>query len=314
MRIRVLMPALLTLVMLTIGLASAQALTPDSGSNITIRPFLVNLNISPSETTKQFDLTINNGSKFDQIFHLSATDFGTLNETGGLAFQGANASKITNKYGLTKWIDFGANDIQLGPGRQATIKVTINNDRDLASGAHYAAIITTASNPISKLQQLTITPKVSSLVFVNKLGGEFYDIHLASVSTNGRLWRLPTSATIRLKSNGNTYIIPRGVVNLRQSGKTVARGIINGQSSIVLPQTIRSFDVPLTNISPIHKGVLFTSYSIQVDYRYDGIDRFAGKLADYYTLNYYTLGALAALVLAALFIYRARSKKLRRRT
>jgi hypothetical protein len=308
--------ALLFYLSALVGLFShAAALAPTSPSNITVRPFLQQVTIKPGDTQQQFDLTIDNGSKFTQLFHLTAVNFGSLNETGGLVFEGVNVNKLISKYGLANWLSLDRNDIQLGANQQAVVKVTITNASDLSPGAHYAAIVTTASKPIESVGQLTITPKVSSLIFATKLGGEVYDMHLVSLSQNGSRWNLPTNVSLRFKSTGNTFIVPRGIVWLKQGRKVIAKGIINEQSSIVLPETIRSFDASLTQLAKPSKGLFTANYQVQVDYRYDGINSYATQSNTYRVLNPITPIVLVMALLAAIIVkkYRQQLKRLARK-
>ncbi len=256
-----------------------------NASNITVRPFLQEIKLEPGVSEKQFDLTINNDSKFKQIFSLSEVNFGSLNETGGLVFAGASAKNFSSKYGLTKWLKLEKDNIEIAAGQQAVIKVSIVNDNDMEPGAHYAAIITTAQKPIEAVDQLTITPKVSSLIFATKQGGESYNIHLRSVEHNGSLWKLPTKVNLRIQSTGNTYIVPRGVVSIKQGSKINSRGIINSQSAIVLPESTRNFEVPITQLINPDRGLIYTNYKIQIDYRYDGVSSYASKTYNYKILN-----------------------------
>lgn len=299
MRIKISVLALIIVCLAAVPFDSARAQTKTSPSNITVRPFLQEIKIASGEAIKQFEITINNDSKFRQVFSLATVNFGSLNETGGLAFEGASLKKISSKYGLAKWLKLERNNLELGAGQQAVVKATIHNETDMTPGAHYAAIIITAQKPIEAVDQLTITPKVSSLVFTTKLGGEFYNIHLSSTSHNGSLWKIPTAVNLRLQSTGNTYIIPRGVVSLKQGSQVISRGVINAQSAIVLPEATRSFDVDLRRLTKPQTGWLFTNYTIQVDYRYDGIANFASKSYSHKTLNKPAAMILFVLILAA---------------
>ena len=301
--------SLLMLILATVAVqAHSLALGPSSASNITVRPFLQELKINPGDTSKDFQLSLSNDSNFTQVFHLVAVNFGSLNETGGLAFEGANANDLARKYGLSKWLSLEQNNVELGPNQQTTIKVTINNDKNLAPGAHYAAIITTASKPAQTAGQLTITPKVSSLIFATKLGGELYNIHLSSMSANGNLWQLPTTVNLRIKSTGNTYIVPRGIVSVKQNNKVLSRGVINQQSSIVLPETVRDFDVNLAKQAPLKNGFLRTSYRVQVDYRYDGVSQYATQSANYTLYNRTSIILIILVIFVVLLGFKYHSK------
>lgn len=292
----------------------AMAASASSASSIAIQPFLQTITIKQGDAQEQFELSINNGSSFTQHFHLAAINFGSLNETGGLVFEGANANNLINKYGLANWLNLSTNDFELAAKQQTTVIATISNRSDLSPGAHYAAIVTTVSKPIAAVGQLTITPKVSSLVFATKLGGEFYNMHLVSLSQNGNRWNFPTSVSLRFKSTGNTFIIPRGIVWLKQGGKVIAKGIINQQSSIVLPETIRDFSVPLVQVNKPTKGLVTASYQLRADYRYDGINQFATQGYTYRIFNILTIIGIGFLVIVGLVArkYRREFKRFRR--
>ena len=279
-------------------------------SNITVRPFLQEVKINPTDPTKELSLTISNDSKFTQDFHFSIINFGSLDQTGGLAFEGTNVKNLNNKYGLAKWLSLDQNAVELGAEQQATIKATITNAGDLAPGAHYAAIVATASQPGQSAGQLTVTPKVSSLIFATKLGGEVYNIHLDSVSHNGNLWSLPSSVSLGIKSTGNTYIVPRGIVSLRQNKTVLARGIINEQSSIVLPENVRDFDVNLMPLNKIKKGFLKTSYRLHVDYRYDGVSSYATYGTGLSVYNRATIVGIILIIIALVLLLVYRNKLL----
>lgn len=296
MRFKLVLPILLIIVLVS-ALTSrpVNAAGNAAASSITVKPFLQQITLNPGDGSKQFDLTISNDSKFKQVFHLSVINFGTLNETGGLTFEGSKVSSLTNKYGLAHWLQLEASDVTLDAGQQRAVKVTIQNDSGLSPGAHYAAIITSAYKLVSKVGQLTITPKVSSLIFANKVGGEIYDIHLQSISHNGNILRPPNEINVRLKSTGNTYITPRGIVYLKQGSKTIYKGIINSQSALVLPGAIRNFYVPLIKLDNPKNGLIFTRYAIQVDYRYDGNSNFASQSLGYRVIK---TSGLVMLILA----------------
>jgi hypothetical protein len=278
--------------LVVLGFCGTALAADGQGSNITIRPFLQNINISPADKAKDFDLIITNGSSFKQVFHLSTVNFGALNDTGGIVFQGSSVQRLSHKYGLANWLSLSEKDIELDAQKQASVKVKISNDSSLSPGAHYAAIIVTASNPAAPKGQLSVTPKVSSLVFATKTGGEQYDIHLTSLSHNGNLFSLPTQASVRFKSTGNTFIIPRGVVSVKQGNSVVARGAINQQSGLVLPETVRNFDVPLIKVGNKRSSFLFTNYKVQVDYRYDGEPQYATASFSYSIINPLTIIAI----------------------
>jgi hypothetical protein len=78
-----------------------------------------------------------------------------------------------------------------------------------------------------------------------------------------------------------------------RSGKVISRGVINQESGYVLPDTTRIFTVELNKLASAK--LWDTSYNLQADYRYDGLNVYASKKT---SLRYLS----PSLVLLALFI------------
>ena len=163
--------------LIVFGHTTASAQNPTLSSNISITPFLQQLTLSSDQGSNQFDLSISNDSKTAQTFSLAPVNFGSLDETGGLIFEGANSVRI-DSYGLANWVVLDRDSVSLEPGEKTSVKVSITNGTDLTPGAHYAAIIVSGSGAKSSTLQLSLKPQVSSLIFLTKLGGEKYDMHL----------------------------------------------------------------------------------------------------------------------------------------
>ncbi|HZL08244.1 MAG TPA: hypothetical protein VFC50_03560 [Candidatus Dormibacteraeota bacterium] len=281
---------LIVLIMLTGALPTHAA---GSRPLVTIAPFLQQVQVSPADSVKNFNVYLTNSSTATLSFHLSVADFGSLDETGGLVFAGNNASSLTKKYGLSSWLRLGVNDLSLAPGKTATVTATIINDVSLQPGGHYAAIIASVKNqnPAAK-NQIDIKQELSALILATKTGGDKYDLHLNNLQYDSSWWSLPGEVSLRFYNPGNVHVVPRGLVKLiAPNGQVVSQGVINDASTFVLPQTYRQIQVDLKSVG--HSGWRPGLYHLRVDYRYDGLDRYASKT---FTARFLNLSSLLLIV------------------
>jgi hypothetical protein len=279
------------------GLAAAAT----SPAGITLSPFEQSITIQPGDVAKSFQLSLTNHTKSLQEITLSVRDFGSLNQTGGIALQGSNA--YTKKYGLTEWMGLEQSVVDLNAGETAQVLVTINNQPSLSPGGHYGAIIASV-NSLNQppANNVVINQQLVALVLVNKVGGERYGLKLTDETNSGNWFHLPSHVTLTFQNPGNVQVVPRGLVKLvSPTGTVVARGIINTGSAFVLPETFRQFPVTLTKVGSAHPWPGL--YHLEVDYRYDGITNYATKS---YFVRFIDLGLYVVIVLAAaaLFMWR----------
>jgi hypothetical protein len=256
--------------------------------------------------------TLLNTTSQTENFTASAVNFGTLDQTGGLAFAGGSIKQFTSKYGLVNWLDLSPEQVSILPGQAATITATIHNDSTLGPGGHYAAIIMTLNNDkATASDSIQVQQKVSALLFATKTGGEVYDMRLASVQHDGNWHQLPGIFTLLFKNTGNVDVIPRGTVRvLGPNGKVASKGTINEASAYVLPETSRQMAVQA------HATGMTTwlpaKYTIEVAYRYDGHPTFATQKIGitYWNVPHLLLliVALLALVYAAIQLIKNRKK------
>lgn len=279
------------LVVLVVQASSVSAAIPPK---ITVTPFLQEVRIG-AEPTKNFDITLTNDSNQPQKLALSVADFGSLDLTGGVAFVGSGAGQLLDKYALSKWLVLNVNTLSLAAHQSKKITATIINDSQLKPGGHYAAIVATVLSPSGQGQaNVSLKQKISSLVLAIKTGGEKYDLSLQNIDSNGNLFKLPTEAYLTIKATGNVHVVPRGIVYLKSGSKVIAKGVINQESGYVLPGTTRAFTVQLDKLTSAN--FWNTAYKLQVDYRYDGIDRYASKSASVTYINSWWL--IIVIVLA----------------
>lgn len=292
---------------------AAHAANPPSG--ITVSPYLNNIAIDPNEPTTSFNVSVTNNTNYSQTLHFSIADFGSLDETGGVAFAGSSNSSFTKKYGLSSWLSLNSNDLTLMPEQTTTIATTIKNSTSLTPGGHYGAILI-STKAVGKLgkNNVGLQQTVTSLILADKLGGDHYDLKLAGITQNGNLFHPPTKITLRFYNPGNVHVIPRGVVKLLQGNTTISQGVINEDSNYVLPGTYRQIFVDMHKVSTVPTVRLVNTYKLEVSYRYDGYNQFATKTYIIRLISGWTIGLgvlIISLVIAGaywLFKRRARLK------
>lgn len=239
-------------------------------SGITISPLLRDITLGPGLIETSAELTLQNNT--NQTIHasLQLVDLRALGEYGGTTLDKAG---LTGKYDLAKWLSLPGGDSVIIASRQ-TIKVKVNvvNRADLSPGGHYGGIvITTAPDNNVPKSDVSVNQQLVSLLFVKKLGGEVYGLHLESSSYKPNI-NLSNEITNTFKNTGNVHVIPRGYVEVTDpSGKLIAKGTTNQDSLTILPGGARRF---VTHMQPVSKPGRPGSYKVTTYYRFDGENDF----------------------------------------
>lgn len=282
---------------------------------VTLSPSTQEIVLQPDQASQSFSLDVTNQTAAALSFDVSAVDFKSLDESGGVAFVGPASAGLAAKYGLAAWILLEKSMLAVPAGDKQSLKVTVLNQAIVAPGGHYGAIILSVKSPTGS----TIAPKVSlkqnlaALLFVRKVGGEHYDLRLDSMDIRQQRWRLPDQVKLRFYNPGNIHIVPRGKVKvIDMTGRVVSQGIINEASGILLPETHREYVVKLSNQGLRH--LLPGRYRIIADYRYDGFDPVAHKEINIIFGGQWLLLAIVGVILTTgtgffILIRRHRSKR-----
>ena len=238
-------------------------------NGISITPPTQNITIEEDQASYRLTLIVANHTNSRVDLEMSAQDFGGLDDGGGLLFLGTSPNDKWEDHRLAKWMDIKPKNFKLEPQEQAEVVVEITNDDTLAPGGHYAAVMATVASKEEK-QNVAINQSLSSLLFINKVGGETYSLEAEQIDPQTAWWGQVEGVTATLANTGNAHVVPRGTISLQDPlDHTVAQGIINRQSSILLPGTEDSFDISLEQTGlPLWPGM----YTLVLAYRYDGQD------------------------------------------
>lgn len=285
--------------------AQAKPGQPKPGG-ITISPALHDITLQPGQERAVFELSITNSSNQAQEFELSLANFGDLNQTGGLLFAGEGSKALKGRYGLKEWASLGQSAVTAAPNSTVKVPVEIRNDEALKPGGHYGAVLV---SPVSDgdSKQVRINQVATALLFVKKLGGEVYKLNLKEYRLETSLFKAPGSATVEFQNNGNVHLTPRGTITIKDpSGKVVRQGIINQESTIVLPESQRRLDVPLQSAG---RSLLPGVHTVAVSYRYDERAEFTTEESKFLHVNGLTAISIIIvlmLLLILLFVLRQR--------
>lgn len=241
---------------------------------ITISPTLKELTLSSGLIEANSTIVLTNNTGRDLSATLKPVDFRSLNDYGGVSF--GQAGLPVSKYALAKWIVLpGGNTVQLPNGKSTNVLTSIQNRTDLSPGGHYGAIVVqVGTSPNAKGYKVNFKQELVSLIFVKKLGGEHYGLQIESLSAKKGSVH-PEEVYLRFRSTGNVHVVPRGYVTVTDpKGVVISKGIINPESTLVLPGTSRAFT---TTMQTVGKSQRTGRYTITAYYRHSEQSQFSTK-------------------------------------
>lgn len=277
-----------------------------AASGLTISPPLREVVIGPGLIDTTADITLQNNTSEQVSAHLQLVDLKTLGQFGGTSLDKAT---LPDTYDLANWMSLpGGDTVLIAKGETVKVKVKITNRDDLTPGGHYGAVVITSSAPNSVSSNVNISQQIVSLLFVKKLGGEVFGLDIEPFSVKGPT--IPDQVTTHFKSTGNVHVVPRGYIEVTDpSGKVVAKGILNQDSSMILPGTTRQF---VTLLQPVASATKPGRYKVTIHYRYDGQNEFK-TLSSSFTRGpstvQYGIILAAGIVLVGVVVYMFRRRK-----
>lgn len=243
--------------------------------DFSLSPLFYEVTFESGDTEKAVKVEISNRTDTDAEFFLSAVDFGTLDESGGVAFLGGTGD-FERRYGLASWIRLPTDRLVLPAGETETVSIAIENKESLSPGGHYGAVafqLESSSDEKSDMPLVSVRSSFASLFFVKKTGGEVMKLEYADIQNIGKdTFGIPEKISLRFRNSGNTHLVPRGVVTVRDPwGRAVRKGVINEESGRILPESYRIYGVSLKEMA---SAFLPGRYTILIEYRYDGSEEF----------------------------------------
>lgn len=298
---------------ISVGAKTVQASEKDVASGFLVKPFYKEINLDKEQEEESFALTVENNSGQSAIFRITVLDFGSLDESGGVAFLGN--SDQSRKYGLASWMNLEKDVIALNSGEKQEVGVKIINKESLSPGGHYGAVLLKMENDDGegnspeKEPRVTLNQSFASLIFVRKTGGENFGLTLKEEEFNSDFFSAPDKVNLRFQNVGNVHVTPRGIVEFFDPfGRKISAGVINPESGIILPETFRQYGVDLKDLM---KAFLPGFYTAKISYRYDGMEIFSDSSHKFFLLplaGLMILFFLMVIILAAVYILHKKKK------
>ncbi len=284
----------------------------DSGQGgLTLSPMFQEITLDRAERQKDFSISLTNNTDTLVTLRLSLLDFGSLDESGGVAFLGASRD-LEKKYALASWMRPEKDVLTLMPGENQEVRVFIENRDSLSPGGHYGALVFKAGDDTidpNKTNEVAINQLFSVLVFVKKVGGEIYQLNLKEQEFARNEFFVPEAVQLRFENSGNVHVVPRGTVTIMDPlGRMVSKGVINEESGIMLPETFRVYS---THLRTLAWSFVPGRYTLTIAYRYDGKEDFEIKSYQIFILPSLSAALVAvAVVLFGWYGIRRRKKVL----
>lgn len=234
------------------------AATPKN--TITVLPQLTQIDLSKDPPQTQIFYT--NNASFTVELALSVQDVTELEDRNPVGI--LDPKEAANyKYSLSSWVYLDKQSLVLNPGETKQVEVTITKDK-LSPGGHYGSVLAEIKASDQAKKAVKIKGVLASLLFVRAATGN--EIEAAKVPFFGienQGINFPESFIFRFQNTGNIDLTPYGTVTVRNTaGKTVAKGVVNEDSLITLPEAIRKYAVPLKAESLVLPGQYKATLSI----------------------------------------------------
>ncbi|MDE2025398.1 MAG: hypothetical protein KGJ07_02815 [Patescibacteria group bacterium] len=215
----------------------------DQPPSLTVIPSLISLDLATDQP--QADLLYKNNT--DQTIELTlfASDFTQLEDGYKISFLSKKDAQ-NYQYSLSSWISFSNTTLIIDPYQTGKVSVFVDATK-LSAGGHYATVLAQIATKKNTEKNLQIQGILSSLLFVRThTGKEVEKGTIQTFSPEQDMFAFPKFMLLRFNNTGDTVLTPYGLITIQNMfGQHVTKGILNEDSLITLPETIRRYDVPL---------------------------------------------------------------------
>lgn len=240
---------------------------------ITVSPAFQNVQLEESEPSISKTITVRNISDQAVTLEIIPSNVDQQDLSGRISFEiFSGAANQTFPF-----LSFSVDRFVLEPRQSQDITVKIDNRSSLRPGGTYVAVVLRSALDAPPTQQV-ILPAVASLLLINKMGGETYNLSLNEVTGLPKNISLSFPETIGLtfSNQGNTHLQPRGTITV--SGlfnRLLAQSSVNESSLYILPGRQRMIQQQLNPASKqlpfdfVWIGIQGTSGNDRTPYSYE---------------------------------------------
>jgi len=225
-------------------------------NTITVLPQLTQVDLSRDSSETQIFYTNNSSTPVELA--LSVQDVRELEDRNPVGI--LDPKEATNyKYSLSSWVYIDKQTLLLNPGETKPITVTITKDK-LSPGGHYGSVLAEIKSVDTNKKTVKIKGVLASLLFVRaSTGNEHEEAKIAFFGPSEPGLTIPDTFIFRFQNTGNVDLTPYGLVEVKDMrGRTVAKGVVNEDSLITLPEAIRKYTV---TTKPLHTTIFPGKYT-----------------------------------------------------
>lgn len=261
-------------------------------NTITVSPQLIQIDLSKDNPEAEYTYTNNTNQTIELT--LSMQDVKELEDRGIPGLLDPNESR-SYEYGLSSWATFSNKNLVISPGESKTVTVYVDKTQ-LSLGGHYGSVL-------AEIQQVTpqktvkLRAIISSLLFV-RAGGQYNKekAKIQGIDVIQEYFQFPNSVLFRFQNTGNVDVTPYGVMTIKDPlGRQVARSVINEDSLITLPDSVRKYSV---FTKPTTLSLIPGIYTVELSVNYG-----KSKTVTFYSTTFFTVGALNLYGIGAIILF-----------
>lgn len=213
--------------------------SPRSMRAISLVPPTLEFSTQPGQTLTG-RVKVYNDTKDFQTYYLSTANFTAGGETGEPKFD--FTAEVSD---LADWIKPDTKQLDLQPGGQANINLSIAVPATASPGGHYAGVFFGTTPPDAG--NVRVQQRTGTLVIL-RVEGDIREaaqvVQFTTANNRGSGSHLPINLVLRVQNTGNTHLRPKGFVTIRNMfGGVTATIDINPKEGAVLPDSVRRFDL-----------------------------------------------------------------------
>lgn len=199
---------------------------------LTVGPAKIEFTTDPGQILN-FNLFVRNDNNYDSDYYLDVEGFTEVN----------GEKKFFKDPPEKSWVKITNNKIFLKAFQDTQLPVKIEVPKNAPPGGHFLAIWVGSGAPKEEAGQVGIVSRVGSLIFINVRGNAIYKAILDKLEAKRIVWNFPVKFAYTIKNEGNTYITPKGDIDIKNIfGKEIASLPINQKGLQILPNTKKTLE------------------------------------------------------------------------
>jgi hypothetical protein len=232
-------------------------------NTITVLPQLTQLDLTVDKPEAEIFYTNNSSATIE--LSLSLQDVRELEDRNPVGILDPKDA-ANYKYSLSSWAYLDRQNLTINAGETQSVKVTITKNK-LSPGGHYGSVLAEIHQTPSQGKIVQVKGVLASLLFVRaSTGNQIEEAKVNSLGTDNSGITFPEKIFFRFQNTGNVDLTPYGLLEIKDNqGHTVAKGIVNEDSLITLPEAIRKYAIPVKMLQQIivpgkYKAILSLHY------------------------------------------------------